>query len=76
METYDIHNQPKTDDKPKGYVSKLLDTVSISRAEYELLLRDKTELDLVLATRLHSNDYSFSASALLDTILKHRGMLA
>ncbi len=61
---------------PNGVLSRIADTLTISRAEYTALLRDKTELDLVLATRLHNGDYSFSASALLDTILKHRGMLA
>lgn len=61
---------------PNGVLSRIADTLTISRAEYAALLRDKTELDLVLATRLQNGDYSFGASALLDTILKQRGMLA
>lgn len=61
---------------PNGVLSRIADTLTISRAEYTALLRDKTELDLVLATRLQNSDYSFGALALLDTILKQRGLSA
>lgn len=73
MDTYDINTQPKTDDmdKPKAYISKLIDTISISRAEYEMLLRDKTQLDMILRYRL---DKTYSLEYLIDAILKMRGM--
>ena len=61
---------------PNGVLTRIADTLTISRAEYTALLRDKTELDLVLAIRLQSSDYSFDALALLDTILKKRGLKA
>ena len=75
MDTYDINKQPAVlhEDKPKTYVSKLLDTVSISRAEYEMLLRDKTQLDMILRYRL---DKTYSLEYLIDAILKMRGMEA
>ena len=61
---------------PNGVLSRIADTLTISRAEYTTLLRDKTELDLVLAVRLQNGDYSFGALSLLDTILKQRGLTA
>ena len=61
---------------PNGVLSRIADTLTISRAEYTALLRDKTELDLVLAVRLQSSDYSSDALTLLDAILKHRGLKA
>lgn len=76
MDTYDINTQPAVlhpDDKPKAYISKLIDTISISRAEYERLLRDKTQLDMILRYRL---DKTYSLEYLIDAILKMRGMEA
>ena len=60
---------------PNRIVNKLTDMMNISRAEYETLLRDKTELDLLLAVRLQGGDSSDTLN-LLDTILKTRGMKA
>lgn len=61
---------------PNGVLSRIADTLTISRAEYTALLRDKTELDLVITARLNSGDYSINALTVLDTILKQRGLSA
>ena len=65
-----------TNPTPNGVLSRIADTFTISRAEYTTLLRDKTELDLVLTARLHGGDYSLNALTVLDTILKQRGLSA
>ena len=54
-------------------INKLTDNTTISRAEYELLLRDKVQLDLILQLRLEDN---YRCLDVVDIILKARGMKA
>lgn len=65
----DINNDPNR------IVSKLTDMMNISRAEYEMLLRDKSQLDIILNTYINK-EYSFNIDKLLEVVCKMRGLMA
>ena len=59
---------------PASVVGKPTDTLSINRAEYEFLLRDEAQLDIILQSALHMASYELKE--VVDLILKMRGMKA
>lgn len=56
-----------------GILSRMTDNITISRAEYAMLLRDKTQLDIILQMKLEKR---YGTDELLDAVLKQRGMMA
>lgn len=54
---------------------KLKETVTITIAEYERLLRDKTQLDVILQMYL-DKEYNFNVDKLLAVICAMRGVKA
>lgn len=60
---------------PNRIVSKLTDMMNISRAEYETLLRDKSQLDIILNTYINK-EYSFNTDKLVEVVCKMRGLMA
>ena len=65
-------NEPVTRSIP---VSKLEEKVEVSVAEYELLIRDKTQLNLILDVWLNKK-YSSDMDSVMDAVCRMRGMKA